>query len=321
MRLLLGLVLAGGVFQVRALEPEPLEAKTSPFDFDSFRRNTTQARQTPSDWASRNHQQMQQNLTPVGRSRDREIAARAAADFPDLQDIPIRRETTETLSIPDESAGGRNPDDFAKEELESDDSSVKTEAVSREQRIAYRAAALFSDLEKIPIRQADEPPPSPTQFTDEVALKIYGQTTKGQRDLLSRSRLADRLDFSTMSPAEYDLFVASYRAGQESVPDVSGEGLLRPMPALVNSKTGGPPHGYAVSQAGVGARVEPRNGQNPFEDLLRALRLDQPVSRGTDPLPTPSKPLTVTAVSTTGASATGRPETTRESPKAPATKP
>ena len=65
------------------------------------------------------------------------------------------------------------------------------------------------------------------------------------------------------------------------------------MPTLVNSKTGGPPHGYAVSQAGVGARTEPRNDQNPFEDLVRALRLDRPVTKGTDPLPTPSARLAV----------------------------
>jgi len=123
----------------------------------------------------------------------------------------------------------------------------------------------------------------------------HGETTKGQRDLLARSRVVDRLGLASMSEADYELYVAQYREEQERVPAPSGEALLRPMPTVMNSKTGGPPHAYAVSQAGVGARTEPRNNQNPFEDLIRALRLDQPVTKGTDPLPAPSARLAVAA--------------------------
>ena len=163
----------------------------------------------------------------------------------------------------------------------------------RRQDIASRAAALFPDPQSIPIRREPEPLPTPNALTDEITVANYGETSKGQRDLLARSRVADRLDLSSMSEADYELYVAQYREEQERVPPASGEGLLRPMPTLVNSKTGGPPHAYAVSQAGVGARTEPRNDQNPFQDLVRILRLDQPVTKGTDPLPAPSARLTV----------------------------
>lgn len=67
------------------------------------------------------------------------------------------------------------------------------------------------------------------------------------------------------------------------------------MPSLMNSKTGGPPHAYSVSQAGIGARSEPRDNQNPFEDLIRALRLDHSITKGNDPLPTPTTRLAVTS--------------------------
>lgn len=169
------------------------------------------------------------------------------------------------------------------------------------QDISTRAAALFPDPQAIPIQQEPEPLPTPNELTDEITVANYGETTKGQRDLLARGRVADRLDLSSMSEADYELYVANYRAEQEQVPTPSGEALLRPMPTLINSKTGGPPHAYAVSQAGVGARTEPRDGQNPFEDLIRALRLDKPVTKGTDPLPAPSARL-VTASTTPAAS-------------------
>lgn len=159
--------------------------------------------------------------------------------------------------------------------------------------ISTRASALFPDPQEIPIRQESEPIPTPNQLTDEITASRHGETTKGQRDLLARSRVADRLGLSSMSESDYELYVARYRADQEPTPSPTGEALLRPMPTLVNSKTGGPPHAYAVSQAGVGARRETRNEQNPFEDLIRALRLNQPVTRGNDPLPVPTARLTV----------------------------
>jgi hypothetical protein len=193
----------------------------------------------------------------------------------------------------------------------------------KNQDISARAAALFPDPQEIPIRQEPEALPTPDELTDEITKANYGETTKGQRDLLARSRVADRLDLSAMSETDYELYVANYRAEQEQVPAPSGEGLLRPMPTLVNSKTGGPPHGYAVSQAGVGARTEPRNNQNPFEDLVRALRLDRPVTKGTDPLPTPSARLPVapaaTPASITPAGSAG--VTTPDAPNASDTKP
>ena len=229
----IALLLLFGVFcgGACAQESQPLEAQTSPFDFDNYRRTPLQARQTSTSWASRDNTDLQRGLISGERGRKQDITARAAALFPDPQEIPIRQEP--------------------------------------------------------------EPLPTPNELTDEITMANYGETTKGQRNLLARGRVADRLDLSSMSEADYELYVANYRAEQEQVPAPSGEGLLRPMPSLVNSKTGGPPHAYSVSQAGIGARAEPRNDQNPFEDLVRVLRLDQPVTKGTDPLPTPSARLAV----------------------------
>lgn len=219
-----------------AQESQPLEAKTSPFDFDNYRRTPMQARQTSVSWASRDNSDLQRELISGERGRKQDIATRAAALFPDPQEIPIRQEP--------------------------------------------------------------EPLPSPNELTDEITTANYGETTKGQRDLLARSRVADRLNLSSMSEADYELYVAKYREEQDPEPAPTREALLRPMPTLVNTKTGGPPHGYAVSQAGVGARTEPRNDQNPFEDLIRALRLDRPITKGTDPLPTPSARLAVASPTT-----------------------
>ena len=244
------LLLLFGVFLngASAQESQPLEAKTSPFDFDNYRRTPLQARQTSTSWASRDNNDLQRGLISGERGKKQDIATRAAALFPDPQEIPIRQEP--------------------------------------------------------------EPLPTPNELTDQITVANYGETTKGQRDLLARSRVADRLDLSSMSESDYELYVARYRAEQDSEPAPSGEALLRPMPTLVNSKTGGPPHAYAVSQAGVGARKEPRNDQNPFEDLIRALRLNQPVTRGDDPLPVPTARLTV-------ASAPAEPPGTEDTPAAP----
>ena len=165
----------------------------------------------------------------------------------------------------------------------------------RKDNISTRADALFQNPKEIPIRQEPEPLPTPNELTDEITTEQYGETTKGQRDLLARGRVAGKLDLSSMSETDYELYIARRRSEQEENPPETGEALLRPMPTLINTKTGGPPHGYAVSQAGVGARAEARNNQNPFEDLIRAFRLDQAVTKGTDPLPEPSARLTVAA--------------------------
>lgn len=151
-----------------------------------------------------------------------------------------------------------------------------------------RADALFPDLQSIPITSESTPLPTPNQLTDEITEARHGATTKGQKDLLLRNRTAEQLKLTSLSEAEYELYATRYRDQQEKVPPPSGEGMLRPMPTIMNSKTGGPPHGYAVSQAGIGVRTAPRDNQNPFEDLIRALRLDRPVTKGTDPLPAPS---------------------------------
>ena len=217
------LFLLGGVSLAFAQDSQPLEAPTSPFDFDNYRRTPLQARQPSPDWASRDNQELQRQLISGQRGREQDIAA--------------------------------------------------------------RANALFTDPETIPLHIEPAAVPSPNELTDEIALQNYGTTTKGPRDLLARGKVADDLDLFSMSESDYQLLVAQRREATAEDAPAEDEARLRPMPTLVNSKTGGPPHGNAVSVPGVGARQGPRSDENPFEDLLRSLHLDQPVTRGSDPLP------------------------------------
>ena len=183
------------------------------------------------------------------------------------------------------------------------------------QKISDRAAALFQDPEQIPIRREPEPIPTPNELTDEITSHNYGETTKGQRDLLARGRVAKDLDLSSMSEADYELYASQIRQEEESSTPQDTETLLRPMPSLMNSKTGGPPHAYSVSQAGIGARSEPRDNQNPFTDLIRVLRLDQPVTKGNDPLPAPTTRLAATSTAPLTPAKEAAPSATSEEAK------
>ena len=224
----MALLLAGST---HAQDSQPLETPSSPFDFDNYRRTPLQARLNSSS-SSKENRNLQQDLISGQKGKAQKISDRAAALFPDPEQIPIRREP--------------------------------------------------------------EPIPTPNELTDEITSHNYGETTKGQRDLLARGRVAKDLNLSSMSETDYELYVNQIRQEEESSTTQDNEALLRPMPSLMNSKTGGPPHAYSVSQAGIGSRSEPRDNQNPFTDLIRALRLDQPVTKGNDPLPVPSARLTAT---------------------------
>lgn len=146
--------------------------------------------------------------------------------------------------------------------------------------IAREAASLFPDPESIPLRKEPEPIPTPNELTDEITLARNGETTKGQRDLLARGKIAKELNLSSMSEADYQIYVAQHRATQEEREDHSNH--LNPMPTVTNLKTDGPAHAYSVTQAGV---RNPVSNENPFQELLAALRLDEPVTHGNDPLP------------------------------------
>lgn len=256
MRGILFLCLTALSLPALAQERQPLETPYTPFDFDNYRRTPIQARQSSTAWASRDSTDLQRALISGEKGGKNEIAAQAAALFPNPQEIPLQKEP--------------------------------------------------------------EPLPTPNELTDQITVSHHGETTKGQRDLLARGRVAEELDLSSMSDSDYELYVARVRAEKEEEPPQSGEALLRPMPSLINTKTGGPPHGYAVSQAGVGARTEPRNGQNPFEDVIRALRLDQPVTKGTDPLPSPQGRLAATAPGATLAPEASPPASASTPPAEPA---
>lgn len=146
--------------------------------------------------------------------------------------------------------------------------------------IAREAASLFPDPESIPLRKEPEPIPTPNELTDEITLARNGETTKGQRDLLARGKIAKELNLSSMSETDYQIYVAQHRATKEEREDHSNH--LNPMPTVTNLKTDGPAHAYSVTKAGV---RNPVSNENPFQDLLAALRLDEPVTHGNDPLP------------------------------------
>jgi hypothetical protein len=105
--------------------------------------------------------------------------------------------------------------------------------------------------------------------------------------LLARGKVAKELNLSSMSESEYELYVAQRQNAEQEKTEKPN--LLNPMPTGTNLKTDGPAHAYSVSQAGIGARTKTGSNQNPFEDAIKFLRLDQPVTHGEDPLPAGSK--------------------------------
>lgn len=166
--------------------------------------------------------------------------------------------------------------------------------------ISKEAADLFPKMESIPIKTEPQPLPTPRELTDQVTASRTGQDTKGRIDLLARGKVAKELNLSSMSESEYELYATQKQNSEQEKPDKPN--LLNPMPTVTNVKTDGPAHAYSVSQAGVGARAKTGSNQNPFEDVVKFLRLDQPVTHGEDPLPySKSKPTAPQPPTTTAA--------------------
>ncbi|NDH85718.1 hypothetical protein EBY67_01500 [bacterium] len=159
---------------------------------------------------------------------------------------------------------------------------------TRPNDISQQAADLFPPIATIPLRRDPEPLPTPNELTDQITVAKTGETTKGQKDLLARGKIAKELNLSAMSESDYEIYVSQRRAKEEE-PLAPQNNLLNPMPTVTNLKTGGPAHAYSVSQAGIGSRTKPGSNQNPFEDVLKVFRLDQPITHGTDALPSGNK--------------------------------
>jgi hypothetical protein len=184
----------------------------------------------------------------------------------------------------------RNPIDTRRSSAadSEDNRNLQTRLISGEtvppNDISQQAADLFPPIATIPLRRDPEPLPTPNELTDQITVAKTGETTKGQKDLLARGKIAKELNLSAMSESDYEIYVTQRRA-QEDEPLAPQNNLLNPMPTVTNLKTGGPAHAYSVSQAGIGSRTKPGSNQNPFEDVLKFLRLDQPITHGTDALP------------------------------------
>lgn len=154
--------------------------------------------------------------------------------------------------------------------------------------IGREAASLFPDLETIPLRQKPEPLPSPNELIDQITASRVGETTKGPRDLLTRGKVSKELNLSSMSASDYEIYASQFQGARDVSEDHSTH--LNPMPTVTNLKTDGPAHAYSVTQAGI---RNPTSNENPFEDVIKTLRLDEPVTHGNDPLSsTRSKPKT-----------------------------
>ena len=149
--------------------------------------------------------------------------------------------------------------------------------------ISKEAADLFPKMESIPLKTEPQPLPTPKELTDQVTARRTGQDSKGRIDLLARGKVSKELNLSSMSESEYELYATQKQNAEQDKPDKPN--LLNPMPTVTNVKTDGPAHAYSVSQAGVGARAKTGSNQNPFEDVMKFLRLDQPVTHGEDPMP------------------------------------
>jgi hypothetical protein len=154
--------------------------------------------------------------------------------------------------------------------------------------ISQQAADLFPPIETIPLRRDPEPLPTPNELTDQITVAKTGETTKGQKDLLARGKIAKELNLSAMSESDYEIYVSQQREKEAETPQAP-KNLLNPMPTVTNLKTGGPAHPYSVSQAGIGSRTKPGSSQNPFEEVLKVFRPDQPITHGTDALPSGNK--------------------------------
>ena len=150
--------------------------------------------------------------------------------------------------------------------------------------ITRQAAGLFPEMESIRLKQEPEPLPTPRELTDRVTAQRSGEDTKGRIDLLARGKIAKEMNLSSMSESEYELYARQTQDAMAETPQRPN--LLNPMPTVTNVKTDGPAHAYSVTQAGIGARAKTGSNQNPFEDVIKLLRLDQPVTHGEDPLPT-----------------------------------
>ena len=169
--------------------------------------------------------------------------------------------------------------------------------------ISKEAADLFPKMESIPLKTEPQPLPTPKELTDQVTANRSGQDSKGRIDLLARGKVSKELNLSSMSESEYELYATQKQNQEQQKPDKPN--LLNPMPTVTNLKTDGPAHAYSVSQAGVGTRTKTGSNQDPFEDVVKFLRLDQPVTHGEDPLPTGSKK-SAARVTPTPASITGQ---------------
>lgn len=170
----------------------------------------------------------------------------------------------------------------------------------RELSFSQKATGLFSQENEDFILEA-EPVPTRSQTTERIAQQRLRVDSKGRVDLLAKSQIKKELGLDSLSDSDYELYVSEHRSNREAALKTP-ETNLNPMPTLINSKTGGPPHAYSVSQAGLGNRAKPRSGDNPFGEWLQFLQLDRSLTKGTDTWDRQAKPAEAVSVNATAPS-------------------
>lgn len=160
-------------------------------------------------------------------------------------------------------------------------SSLK-EKGSKSKEIQNQVAGLVQDPVTIPLHPSPEKLPTRSQLADQMMRDLYGSATKASVDSRNRARVIRDFDLDTMSDEDYAIFAANYVADARLRDQVA-----RPFFSMSNSsasETGRTPRGYSSR----GEIDLSNDNQNPFEDLVRALRLDRHVTKSTDLLPSPS---------------------------------
>ena len=95
----------------------PLETSSQPFDFDSYRRNPVDAKQTPT-YAAQDGRNLQNNLISGKTKKDDDIGKQAAAMFPPIKSIPLEKKPARLPTrneLIDQITADRYPDSSSKE--------------------------------------------------------------------------------------------------------------------------------------------------------------------------------------------------------------
>lgn len=168
--------------------------------------------------------------------------------------------------------------------------------LSKSKEVRTRVAELVADPAKVSLHSKPAPLPSRGQLADQIFQDRYGNSGKGSRNLGRKAQIVREYGLDTLSDEDYSIFAANYLAEVRrrdqsdgfSSPDLTSGTAAN----LTASKIVRSPRGHASLSQSRGEVDFSNDNQNPFEDLVQTLRLDQHVTKASDPLPGPSIQIT-----------------------------